>query len=820
MRWPWQREQPAPAPQEQVAPEAPADRIPPVGWAFLPPLQRTIGNVQLTVDPDRFAGAISAWSDPSFTGRMAHLVSAQAPPGVIDVDGGGPVPADDGYPARAGEMTLLPPTPPVRPMRGGYGSSPAAATATATAQRVMPGGAEGASPEDGTGDTATDAYDGGAAGTGSRADGAEDGALLRAARGTTFPVLHIEPVPLQRSGSGSGLGAEAELTPPVRSLPDPGVTGPPAFLPDAGMTPPGPDAEDSSPSQYGGPERPGRYGSSSDGGATYVQIPPAIQIPPAVQIPRDTAVQRTSAGHAGRTPLPGNGQRPVKAGPGAPRLGLGMPLSFAEPAAEPAASAERPSGTLAGTFPLPVQRAQVPAVTAPPVPDRAADGGDGAVTERVIPDSEVDATRELSEGTEHSTSEQVTTRHESADGSTSGPPGPETSGEPGSPSVPVSPPQGPLSVIDFPTVQESSTQGPLPDQGLGTAAETAVSLPEVASAPLLSAAVPAGTIDLTSGRGPAEAGAAAPHMDTSPALPVVSRLSSDVQGTEAGDAGSSSDPEEARTGLPPDAAPAPAPEPEPSSDAGVHPDAPSAPPASTLSGITAAVSAEPGRMLLSEPAAAGTPGPEPATTPLQQDSPPLQRRISEDASATDVRPEQPVLGAQLPFRTHGPGGNRPSNGSLSIPTSAGPVVLRVIQGERHDPTPETWPKLTASPAVAPAAGRQPAPKAVSEVQRLLISGGVAGSGTSAGRAAIGPSPTDSPAPRPAMPWPTMPLSAGAAGTDTGTGAGALALTPALPLAPGRIPARAPQSTPQIPAPPTPCPPRTTRSRRRPQRPMR
>ena len=106
MRWPWQRERTGPpadtlrgGPSE---PAAIASRVPPSGWAFLPPLQRTVENIQLTSDPGRFAGALASWNDPSFTGPMTHLVSAAAPPGFIDVDGGGPVSGNAGYSAVAG----------------------------------------------------------------------------------------------------------------------------------------------------------------------------------------------------------------------------------------------------------------------------------------------------------------------------------------------------------------------------------------------------------------------------------------------------------------------------------------------------------------------------------------------------------------------------------------------------------------------------------------------------------------------------------------------------------------------------------------------
>ena len=122
MRWPWQRGDAEPrtdrAPRDPVAPAAVEPPVAPAGWAFLPPLQRTAGSIQLISHPDHFTGSLASWGDPSFTGTMTHLVSTEAPAGVIDVDGGGPVPGSAGYASSSGELTLLPPPAPrVRPAR-------------------------------------------------------------------------------------------------------------------------------------------------------------------------------------------------------------------------------------------------------------------------------------------------------------------------------------------------------------------------------------------------------------------------------------------------------------------------------------------------------------------------------------------------------------------------------------------------------------------------------------------------------------------------------------------------------------------------------
>ncbi|WP_159606151.1 hypothetical protein [Agromyces humi] len=47
MRWPWQRDDPSPAPPTATSdPSRPSSPppIPPAGWAFLPPLQRQVSD--------------------------------------------------------------------------------------------------------------------------------------------------------------------------------------------------------------------------------------------------------------------------------------------------------------------------------------------------------------------------------------------------------------------------------------------------------------------------------------------------------------------------------------------------------------------------------------------------------------------------------------------------------------------------------------------------------------------------------------------------------------------------------------------------------
>ncbi|MFI7482640.1 hypothetical protein ACH9EU_09495 [Kocuria sp. M1R5S2] len=134
MRWPWQRKVEAPAPgtppeaSSAVPPAADGPAPSPAGWAFLPPLQRTVGELATTTAPHRFPDRLPTRNDPSFTGTMSHLISADAPAGLIDLDGpdAGPAPEPPGSTGRSVEMTLLPPP------------APPAAGASRPVQRLAP----------------------------------------------------------------------------------------------------------------------------------------------------------------------------------------------------------------------------------------------------------------------------------------------------------------------------------------------------------------------------------------------------------------------------------------------------------------------------------------------------------------------------------------------------------------------------------------------------------------------------------------------------------------------------------------------------------
>ncbi|MCD5342357.1 hypothetical protein LR392_09005 [Arthrobacter sp. AK04] len=311
MRWPWQRKRIEPPTddagrglQQQAA--APP-RVPPAGWAFLPPLQRTTTNMQLVSAPDHFTGALAAWGDPSFTSPMAHLVSTAAPAGIIDVDGGGPVRGDGAYPPSSVEMTLLPPPAP------GSRPTPFKAGNAGSLQRSASDGvtSAGASSPVGPG--------------------------LTAAVGT-FPILQLDASPLEQTQASSEYTAAPEQAQaqPEQESDDSGA------LP-ATDVPAMPAAGDiSSAAIAPGASQPIRtVGSTSDGSATYVPLPP----PP---------VQRAQPGTPDIAPA-------LRKVPPSTKLGLGMPLAYSEPAGQPesfAAAALR-------HVPPPVQRSAAPEPSVP-----------------------------------------------------------------------------------------------------------------------------------------------------------------------------------------------------------------------------------------------------------------------------------------------------------------------------------------------------------------------------------------------------------------------------------------------------------------------
>lgn len=329
MRWPWQRERSEPLPEtsEPGAAPPPVAQLPPVppaGWAFLPPLQRTVGSMELTHHPEHFAGSLAAWSNPSFTGSMGHLVTADAPPGVIDVDGGG-TGSRDAHLSGSADMTLL--LPPARPGRGG-GSTTAVQHTSFAAD--APGGA---SPS-----------------TAPQAD-----LEVPSDEPVTMPENDFQPpsghvaVPAEQPALGQ-IHAEQSRTarsvaPVQRFAPDtPPSFASSLFLQRQAELPAAPAHGDES-VQSAAPEqdleagrpawdvapvpRPNSADSTSDSKATYVSLPvlPALQR----SIQQAGNKHQVGEGTADGTPEP-ESLPPVSTPPVYPtRLGLGRPLSFSQP---------------------------------------------------------------------------------------------------------------------------------------------------------------------------------------------------------------------------------------------------------------------------------------------------------------------------------------------------------------------------------------------------------------------------------------------------------------------------------------------------------
>jgi hypothetical protein len=355
VRWPWQRERSEAGPRTSVSEPAspPAVQplpVPPAGWAFLPPLQRTIGPMELAHGPERFAGSLAAWTNPSFTRAMSHLVTADAPPGVIDVDGG--TASGETYSSVPPETTLL--VPPARSRPGGglttavqrttaatetpAGAAPAGAAALARALEVSDAEPRPALPAEADAGPAPE-------------PGIDDGGKLAGE----------PPVPVQPAAAVQRAAAPTQVSPSHDIQIRGGDTKGPA-LPLAAMETANPGAEPASEDRIADwditpgtptagwdivpPLRPTSADSASDGSATYVLLP----VPPAVQrAAEDRPTERTSV----PAPLP-----PVYPS----RLGLGRPLSFSQPESS---DMPAPPARFGQDAVVPVQRTLGPAEAAP-----------------------------------------------------------------------------------------------------------------------------------------------------------------------------------------------------------------------------------------------------------------------------------------------------------------------------------------------------------------------------------------------------------------------------------------------------------------------
>jgi hypothetical protein len=671
VRWPWQRERTEPrtaeATREPVEPAAAGRQVPPAGWAFLPPLQRTIGSVQLTSDPGRFAGALASWGDPSFTGPMAHLISADAPPGVIDVDGGGPVPGHVGYSAASAEMTLLPPPPP-----RAHAKPASSGGLPATAQRSV---SDGFAP---------------------------GGSSLLAAEPDTFPVLHVDALPLQ----GPGSFPEPEVAAPSQSFPEPGS------FPEPDGSAPTTGADASRPSQSGqqiGPSEPSvpsrADGSTSDGHATYVPLPSA------------PAVQRASSGTTGSSPA-------VPHAPHAPRLGLGMPLSFSEP---PAPAGPQAAWS-AGRTSFPVQRSAPSASPSAPVPVPAVD--DGGDHPRATGAPEAGA----------GTANEAAARQTASSAQPSGPPDP-----------------APVQALD------AGMGGPVEGPAAGPDEPEPSPPPDDATAPLLSAAASAGSPDGGRDGNAGNAGDVRPGLEGSessaPNMPVVSRFGPAASEPSAVEELGSAAAQDSLTAQPASAgstAEIPGRTLASPPDTGPANETPAAEPAL---GAPLVFGPAPGRG--STPAgaavqrAAGAAGKLPVQRGVMTGTPPVQRDAGINASAETASSAEGLVqahGRSVRDPQGGPGdggpgdrgkldggpidggkldGGKPEAGASSgppatlriqraarptreplareIPSPLGPVVLRVVQTASAGITPDTWQLLTAMPPATGGPALEPAP---------------------------------------------------------------------------------------------------------------
>ena len=110
---------PGPAPAASSEPAARAESR--AGWAFLPPLQRTIHAPELTSRPTAFLHDLPTRQGLSLTSGMSHVVDSRAPSGVVADEAGEHVPVQRSADV---DLSVLPPAaPPEAPARrGGQGS--------------------------------------------------------------------------------------------------------------------------------------------------------------------------------------------------------------------------------------------------------------------------------------------------------------------------------------------------------------------------------------------------------------------------------------------------------------------------------------------------------------------------------------------------------------------------------------------------------------------------------------------------------------------------------------------------------------------------
>ncbi|MDC7122582.1 hypothetical protein OMK64_13660 [Cellulomonas fimi] len=271
MRWPWQRDRAVPpvadpgarasrtgagvaaspvpdppgssgssgsptGPRGADAPGAPESTA---GWAFLPPLQRTVRPAELTSRPVAFLADLPTRAALPFTGSMTHVVDHRAPSGVVDGDGDRSAP-----PVQRSadvDLTLLPPAPrAATPVQRRTGRLVALDSAPAGTPRLRAVPVDPPAPDTPTVTPLETAPSAGAAGAGGwTADGwaapdasgasGPDGSW-RDAGGTTVPIGSsapptAAPAPSRTDGGAAvqrrvGLGAPISRSPLAATPPD------------------------------------------------------------------------------------------------------------------------------------------------------------------------------------------------------------------------------------------------------------------------------------------------------------------------------------------------------------------------------------------------------------------------------------------------------------------------------------------------------------------------------------------------------------------------------------------------------------------------
>lgn len=337
VRWPWTR-----GPVERLAPAVPAaapgavaaDPAPsPMGWAFLPPLQRTLDTpIAPITRPTSFPGELPTWRSPVFTSTLSHAVVDTMPGGIVDGDGGG-LGAPTHAVGPAPELTLLPPPRPTALQR-----SPA--VPTSTEEHVAP--VARAEQHRGAGESDVVRPD-------------VPAPVLTRAPSLGMPVVHRSVVPeapplpsAEHPAEHPAAAADAETADPSATA-DSDADGPPDVGPAADLA--------------GRPP----LGSTTPG------LPWLQRSAIPSEVGRPAVVQRSAA-----APL-------AVPAPATPRLGLGPPLRQApdtalttppEPYEPPPAPAPPPTAAVTaavtGFTEVPIQRA--PAVTTPPTPRPAPAG--------------------------------------------------------------------------------------------------------------------------------------------------------------------------------------------------------------------------------------------------------------------------------------------------------------------------------------------------------------------------------------------------------------------------------------------------------------